>query len=78
LHTLMNIEEEETGLKWRSNGREIEKVIIRGKLDIRTKPGGRENSQVEGEQASKSVKEMSGRRPPASPTLKPSQEKASL
>ena len=41
--SIMDIEEKEKGLKWRSNGKEIEKVIIRVKLSIKTHTGGGED-----------------------------------
>ena len=60
--SIMTIEEEESGLKWRSNGKEIWKVIIRGKLNTETEPGGREDPHVDKEggerKPGKSVKEM--------------------
>jgi hypothetical protein len=62
--SIMIIEEEETGLKWESTGRELWKVIIRGKLnkEKESESGGREDPNVDeegGERKSvKSVKEM--------------------
>ena len=41
--SIMSIEEEETGLKWESTGREVWKIIIRGKLSKETESGGRED-----------------------------------
>ena len=64
--SIIDIEEEEKGLKWRSNGREIEKVIIRGKLNIRTQPGGREDPHEDARIKPDTDKEGGGRASQAS------------